>query len=134
MTVRLSGALLALAGALSISCGGIVDPSQNTVDPFSGTVQPGQARAHAFSSSKTGEIQVKVLTLTPASQPFIGVQWVQGAGDQTCNGGLLQVNQFATANSTAISGQIQSGNYCIIMYDSVGLTQPENYSITVSHP
>jgi hypothetical protein len=134
MTVRLSAALLlACAGALSISCGGIVDPSQNTVDPFSGTVQPGQARAHAFSS-KTGEIQVKVLTLTPASQPFIGVQWVQGAGDQTCNGGLLQVNQFATANSTAISGQIQSGNYCIIMYDSVGLTQPENYSITVSHP
>ena len=135
MTVRLSAALLlACAGALSISCGGIVDPSQNTVESFSGTVQPGQARAHWFSSPKTGEIQVKVLTLTPASQPFIGVQWVQGANDQTCNGGLLQVNQFATANSTAISGQIVSGAYCIIMYDSVGLTQPENYSITVSHP
>jgi len=129
-----AGFLLACAGAFSISCGGIVDPSQNTVDSFSGTVQPGSARAHAFSSSKTGEIQVKVLTLTPASQPVIGVQWVQGAGDGTCNGGLLQVNQFATANSTAISGQITSGNYCIIMYDSVGLAQPENYSITVSHP
>ena len=73
-------------------------------------------------------------TLTPASQPVIGVQWVQGASDRTCNGGLLQVNQFATANSTAISGQIISGAYCIIMYDSVGLTLPANYSITVSHP
>ena len=134
MAVRLSGAfLLACAGALSISCGGIVDPSQNTVEPFSGTVQPGQARSHPFSS-RSGEIQVKILTLTPASQPVIGVQWVQAAGDQSCTGGLLQVNQFATANSTAISGQINSGNYCIIMYDSVGLTQPENYSITVSHP
>jgi hypothetical protein len=135
MSFRLSAAFaLALAGALGFGCGGIVDPSQNTVESFSGTVQPGQARAHWFSSSKTGEIQVRVVTLTPASQPVIGVQWVQGANDQSCNGGLLQVNQFATANSTAISGQIVSGPYCIIMYDSVGLTQPENYSITVSHP
>jgi hypothetical protein len=135
MPFRLSAAfLLALAGALSISCGGIVDPSQNQVESFSGTVQPGSGRAHWFSTSKTGEIQVKVLTLTPASQPVIGVQWVQGANDQTCNGGLLQLNQFATANSTAISGQIVSGAYCIIVYDSVGLTLPANYSITVSHP
>lgn len=135
MHFRLSAAfVLALAGAASISCGGITDPSQNTVVPFSGTVQPGQARAHWFSSSKTGEIQVKVLTLTPASQPVIGVQWVQGANDQTCNGGLLQDNRFATANTTAISGQIVSGAYCIIMYDSVGLTLPATYSITVSHP
>jgi len=134
MSFRLSAAfLLALAGAVSFGCGGITDPSQNTVESFSGTVQPGSARAHWFSS-KSGEIQVKVGALTPASQPVIGVQWVQGGNDQTCNGGLLQVNQFATANSTAIAGQITSGPYCIIMYDSVGLAQPENYSITVSHP
>src|SRR3954467_1507031 len=135
MPFRLSAALmLALAGALSISCGGIVDPSQNTVEPFTDTVQPGSARAHWFSTSKTGEILVKMVSLTPASQPVIGVQWVQGGNDKTCNGGLLQVNQFVTANSTAISGQIVSGAYCIIVYDSVGITQPANYSITISHP
>jgi hypothetical protein len=135
MPFRISAAfLLALAGALSISCGGIVDPSQNTVDPMSGTIQPGSARAQWFSAPKTGEIAVKILTLTPASVPFIGVQWVQGGNDQTCNGGLVQVNQFATANTTAISGQIVSGPYCIIVYDSVGLTQPANYTGTISHP
>ena len=134
MPLRCSAAfLLALAGALSISCGGIVDPSQNQVQPFAGTVQPGSARAHAFTASKTGEIAVKVVTLTPASQPVIGLQWVQGDGTN-CNGGFLQVNQFATAGTTAISGQIISGSYCVIVYDSVGLTQPSNYSITVSHP
>ena len=134
MSFRSSAAfLLALASAFTFGCGGITDPSQNTVEPFSGTVQPGSARAHWFSSN-SGEIQVKVGTLTPASQPVIGVQWVQGANDRSCNGGLLQVNQFATANTTAISGQITSGPYCIIMYDSVGFTQPENYSITISHP
>jgi len=135
MRFRLSSAfLLALAGAISISCGGIVDPSQNQIEPFSGTVQPGSARAHWFTTWKTGELAIKILTLTPASQPVIGVQWVQGSSDKTCNGGLLQVNQFATANITAISGQIISGDYCVILYDSVGLTQPVNYSITVSHP
>jgi len=125
--------VLALAGALTISCGGIVDPSQNQVEPFAGTVQPGSARAHPFSASKTGEIAVKIVTLTPASQPVIGLQWVQSDGTN-CNGGQLQVNPFATVSTTAISGQIVSGSYCIIVYDSVGLAQPSNYSITVSHP
>src|SRR3954453_8584260 len=134
MPFRVSAAcVLALAGALTISCGGIVDPSQNQVEPFAGTVQPGSARAHTFSSPKTGEIAVKIVTLTPASQPVIGLQWVQSDGTN-CNGGQLQVNPFATVSTTAISGQIVSGSYCIIVYDSVGLAQPSNYSITVSHP
>lgn len=136
MRFRLSAAfVLALAGAISISCGGIVDPSQNTVEPFNDTVQPASARAFWFSASKTGEIQVKLLTITPASTQYLGVYWVQGNGDKTCNSSaLLQNNQFATAGTTAISGQIPSGNYCIIVYDSKGLTQPASFTATVSHP
>src|SRR3954453_1519408 len=116
MPFRVSAAcVLALAGALTISCGGIVDPSQNQVEPFAGTVQPGSARAHTFSSSKSGEIAVKVVSLTPASQPVIGLQWVRGDGS-SFNGGLREVNQFAAAGVTAIPGQIVSGSYCIIVY------------------
>ncbi len=62
------------------------------------------------------------------------MQWVQGANDQTCTSSALQNNQFASANTTAISGQIVSGPYCVIMYDPGTFTQPTNYSITVSHP
>ena len=137
MRFRLSGAFaLALAGAISISCGGIVDPSQNQVETFSGTMSASAPSGRSFSSPKTGEIQIKMLTLTPASVPYVGVQWVQASGDGNCNGGLLQLNQFATANTTAISGQIVSGNYCVIVYDTFGLsaTQTVNYSLTVSHP
>ena len=62
MPLRCSAAfLLALAGALTISCGGIVDPSQNTIESFAGTVQPASARAHAFSTSKTGELAMGAL-------------------------------------------------------------------------
>ena len=135
MRLRLPAAfLLALAGAITISCGGITDPSQNQVTPFSGTVQPGSARAHWFSTSKTGEIQVKLITLTPAAVPVIGVQWVQASSDGNCNGSLLQNNTFATANSTVISGRIPSGTYCIVVYDSIGQSVTANYSLTISHP
>jgi hypothetical protein len=134
MSLRASAALvLALAGAVSVSCGGITDPSQNTVTQISGTIAPGQARQHPFSASATGEIQVKLLTLTPASVPYLGVQWVQAAGDGTCSPNQLQVN-LAPANTTAISAQIVSGNYCIIVYDPGNLTQTASYTGTISHP
>jgi hypothetical protein len=135
MRLRVSAALvLAIAGAVSISCGGITDPSQNTMTPISGTIAPGGQRQHAFSASQTGEIQVKLLTVTPASVPYLGVAWVQGAGDGTCTANPLQTNNFAPANTTAISGRIVSGNYCIIVYDPGNLTQPATYTGTISHP
>jgi hypothetical protein len=116
-----------------ISCGGIVDPSQNVSQTFSGTLSPGGQSPQPFTASKTGEISVKVGTLTPASTQFIGVEWVQ-AGNGSCNGGLMANVQFGTANTTVISTQIPNGNYCIIMYDPGTFTQPVTFSVTVSHP
>jgi hypothetical protein len=124
--------ILALAGAISISCGGIVDPSQNQNETFSGTVAPGGFSTQKFSASKTGEITIKVGTLTPAAVPVVYVQWV-GAGDGSCNGGLFQAG-LGTANTTAISGQIVSGNYCVVLSDYIGQTVTASYTITVSHP
>ena len=133
MRSRVTAALvLALAGAVSISCGGIVDPSQNTVETFSGTVTPGGVSLVRFSAPKTGEIQVKMGTITPAAVQALGIQWV-GSGDGSCNGQLWQ-STIATSNATAISTQIQSGSYCLIVYDYLGQTVAANYSLTVSHP
>jgi hypothetical protein len=133
MRSRVSAALvLALAGAISISCGGIVDPSQNQVEPFSGTVAPAGVSLVKFTAAKTGEIQVKMLTITPAAVQALGMQWV-GSGDGSCNGQLWQ-STIATSNATAISTQIQSGSYCLILYDYINQTVAANYSLTVSHP
>ena len=134
MTLRVSAAfLLALAGAISISCGGIVDPSQNTVDTFSGIVPAGgTGPAHHFSASKTGEIQVKVTSLTPASVPAVLVNWV-GNGDGSCNGGLFQQGVGANG-TTAISTQVVSGSYCIYLQYYAGAVVATNYTLTVSHP
>jgi hypothetical protein len=133
MRSRVTAALvLALAGAVSISCGGIVDPSQNTVSPFSGTVVPGGISLVKFNASKTGEIQVKMLTITPAAVQALALSWV-GSGDGSCNGQLWQ-QTIATSNATAISTQIQSGSYCLILSEYIPLTVTANYSLTVSHP
>ena len=77
---------------------------------------------------------MKVLTLTPASRRFYRRPVGQGANDRTTATAACWADQFATANSTAVSGQILSGAWLHHHDDPVGLTQPENYSITVSHP
>jgi len=133
MRARFAAAFaLALAGALTIACGGIVSPSQNTVETFSGTIPPGGA--HPFSS-KTGEIQVKLTALAPVSSTFVGMVWAQAGSDGGCtsiNGVLFQT--VAQLNVQAISTQIISGRYCLILYDYIGFTAPETYTVTVSHP
>jgi hypothetical protein len=133
MPFRVSAAFfLALAGAISISCGGITDPSQNQNEPFSGTVAPGSFSVVKFSASKTGEITVKMGTITPAAVPALSLQWL-GAGDGSCNGGLFGAT-VATSNTTAISNQIVSGNYCLVLSEYVAQTVTATYSLTVSHP
>ena len=134
MSLRVSAAfLLALAAALSISCGGIVDPSQNTVDTFSGVVPAGgTGPSHHFSASKTGEIQVKVTALSPAAVSAVLINWV-GNGDGSCNGGIFQQGIGANG-TTAISNQVTSGAYCILVSYYAGTPVATNYTITVSHP
>ncbi len=135
MRARFAAAFaLALAGALTIACGGIVSPSQNTVETFSGTIPPGDA--HPFSASKTGEIQVKLTALAPVSSTFVGMIWAQAGSDGGCKtsiGGIL-FQTIAQLNVQAISTQIISGRYCLVVYDYIGFTAPETYTVTVSHP
>ena len=135
MRARFAAVLvLALAGAMSIACGGIVTPSQNTVDTFSGTIPPGGA--HPFSASKTGEIQVKLTALAPVSSTFVGLVWAQAGSDGGCAGSIGGVlfQTVAQLNVQAISTQILSGRYCLIVYDYIGFTATETYTVTVSHP
>jgi hypothetical protein len=135
MSSRLRAALLlGLAGAFSVSCGGIIDPSQNQMETFSGTLAVGGSNPHSFSVSKTGEISVKITALAPVSQTLAGVLWAQASNDGTCNGNILQNNNFAQLNVPAISAQIISGKYCIVVYDAGYFTAAETYTVLVSHP
>jgi hypothetical protein len=129
---------LAVAGLITISCGGIVDPSKNTVDTFTGTIAVGGSAVHPFSASKTGEISVKVTSLAPVQNTFVGLIWAQAANDGSCSatsvGGVYQQNNFAQQNVPAISGSILQGRYCLHVYDVGAFTATETYTVTVSHP
>ena len=127
---------LAVAGLISINCGGITDPSKNTVDTFSGTLTVGgPPGTHPFSASKTGEIAVKVTALSPISNTYVGLIWLQTQSDGNCLGNTVTLQQtLGQVNLTAISNAIPSGRYCLVVYDAVGFTAPENYTVTVSHP
>ncbi len=127
-----------VTGLMAGSCGGIIDPSKNAVDTFNGTLAAGGSIAHPFSSSKTGEISVKITALAPVSNTYVGLIWSQASSDGSCSttsvGGVYQQNAFAQLGLPAISGQIVTGKYCLIVYDSVSYAQPETYTVTVSHP
>jgi len=125
--------VLAVAGLITLSCGGINDPSKNTVDPFTGTLEVGGLAEHRFSASKTGEISVKITALAPTSNAVVGLVWVQATNDGTCTQNRYQ-QTFAQLNVPAIAGPIVAGKYCIILYDALGFTAPQTYTLTVSHP
>jgi hypothetical protein len=125
-------ALVLCAALVTISCGGIVDPSDNKTDTFNGTVNPQGFTQHPFTVDKTGEISIKITSLAPLNNVPLGVIWAQADSSGAC----VSVIQSAIANLNipAIAGQIFSGNYCVLVYDLGILTDPETYTITVSHP
>ncbi|HEY2152811.1 MAG TPA: hypothetical protein VGH34_18520 [Vicinamibacterales bacterium] len=128
-------AILIVAGLITISCGGITDPSQNTVQTFSGTFSSTAPSGQAFTAAAGGELTVKLTALSPVSSSPVGIAWVYQNSDGTCSQNSLFQNQFSQLNVPAISGaQITKGSYCIVVYDVVGFTTPETYTMTVSHP
>jgi|SRR5687768_8825647 len=133
-TRRALGAACGLTALFAIGCGGITTPSNNQTETFSGTLQPQQVGRHPFSTSKTGELQVKLTAWAPNSNVLAGMAWVVGNNDGSCSSTVLQQNNFVILNSQALGGQIVSGKYCIFVFDPGTLTAAQSYTITVSHP
>ena len=132
---------MAVAVALSVAaCGGITDPSNNTQQTASGAYAPGgYSHGIPFTASNGGELTVRITALSPNQGTYVGLIWTQAASDGSCNIGNLGQTLFqsglAQYNVPAISGaQIVSGQYCIFLYDSVGLTAGQTFTVVISHP
>jgi hypothetical protein len=120
------------ASFLATACGGITDPSKNTVENVSGTLNVGGQNFHGFTSSKTGELSVKITALAPTANAVIGLLWTQATNDGTCAGLLQQA--FAQLNVPAIAGAVSSQRYCIVVQDIGGIAVPQTYTLAISHP
>lgn len=134
MLARGLAASLFAVGFLALgACGGIVTPSSNTTDQFSGTLQLGGSNSHTFSVQKSGEFDIRLTALAPASTTFVGVAFGQ-VFNTACQ--ILPGYQydFAQLNRTALAGPISKGTYCAVVYDSGRLTQVVTYTLAVSRP
>jgi hypothetical protein len=132
MRLRFAAPVLAIAGLLAAGCGGVIDPSKNAVDPFSGTLTPGGTfQTYKVNVGNNGEFSLKVTALTPTPTAIVGLELDFGANCES----IVQRNTFATLNVTAISGLIQQkGNYCIVVFESIALAAPLNFTVSFSHP
>jgi hypothetical protein len=138
MRSRLTVALIVV---LVSACGGPTEPSDNIVDQFTGTVQPASSDIKLFDIGNTGEITVKLNSLTPGSNVVIGVLYGQNVSG-ACQ--PVQTNSIVTNNSvghTVLSGSILiKGPYCLLVFDPVRISTntqwpvAQTYSIEVSHP
>jgi hypothetical protein len=131
-------AAVALFIALSLAaCGGVTDPSQNTKETITGTISPpgnGSSFSANFNVAKTGELTIAVTAMTPGipTSTFftVGYGLASSSGCQP-----LQVNQFSTVATAALSGiAITPGGYCVFVIDEGLFTTSETFTISVSHP
>jgi hypothetical protein len=130
---RVLAALVAFACVLDAGCG-VSSPSTNKVDTFTGTLLVGGTNFHSFTSNGSGEFDVKLTSVTPDATAILTVALGQPSGG-TCVP-LFGYSALARANNppTALTGPISKTSYCLLVYDSGYLTQPETYTVTVSHP
>ena len=122
---------LACAG-LFPACGGLIDPSKNEVTMFSGTVAVNGQNFHELVVSRNGELEVKITEMSPNQDAFMGLQYGP-LRDQGCLG-AFQTNVFAQLNRVALTGLINSGRFCLIIFDVGMLQAPQTYTLSVSHP
>jgi len=137
---NLGGAVLVAAVAafaLTTACGGVTKPSDNKVENFSGTLSPGGAPiVHPFTAGNGGEFAIAIDSISPTNgASFLGVIFGQPVTGNSCdNPGIVQVNQIASIGHTGLTGIIEKGTWCAVIYDSGGVTSTITVNANVKHP
>lgn len=128
------------AVCLAAACTKVTDPSKNRVDTFTGTllpagVDPNQSfRIHTFNVPNSGEFSVKITSLAPITNIFLGTALGFAQNDGSCAPIPGYSNTLSQLNVTALSGAITPGNYCLIISDVGQLTVTETYTLIAAHP
>jgi hypothetical protein len=127
--------LAAIAG-----CSGQIDQIPTTPDPvittetFTGTLTVNGAQTHFVFLAATGTVTATLTSLGDNPPAKVGFSLGTLAGT-TCSSNPTLYNDSAIVNTT-LSGSVQTlaGSLCARIYDTGALTQPVDYTFTVSHP
>lgn len=132
-------AAIAFGALVTASCGGLVAPSENVTENYTGTLEPKPSPKyiafHSFTTSKSGEIEIKITALAPITNVFLGTFFGQPQKDGSCGFSPFEPpNERSVLNLVALTGPITPGPWCVGIYDPGDLTQPITYTLTVKHP
>ena len=132
--------LLPLLAAVA-GCSGQIDQIPTTPDPvittetFTGTLTVNGAQTHFVFLTATGTVTATLTSLgeNPPSKVGFSLGTLSGSGTCTSNPTLYNDSAIVT---TTLSGSVQTlaGSLCARIYDTGALTQPVDYTFTVSHP
>jgi outer membrane lipoprotein SlyB len=133
---KMARLLTAVAVAVSLAaCGSVDSPSNEVSENFTGTVDPLGQASNTFSVSKTGEMQLTLLSLTPRPVVgFIALAIGQPVGTSCAPAAGYVVQQAAVGQQYAFP-QISKGSYCVLVADANGvLTASAVYTLRLLHP
>ena len=141
VAVRRLLAVLIVTFAQACTSGGDSTSSSSTTTPtasvtteyFTGTVDVGGKDVHAFTVALSGgQLNVILTSAGPPSTIYMGVG-VGTYSSGTCT--LISNGYFVTpAGATAqLSGTVNAGSYCVMVYDAGNQGAPVSYAVTVNH-
>ena len=100
---------------------------------FAGTVQVGSNDSHPFTVTSSGfQITVDLTTAGPPATIATGL----GVGSFVAGTCQLLSGGFATVQASAtpqLSGNIGSGQYCVMVHDVGNQSAPITYTVVVNH-
>jgi hypothetical protein len=127
--VWLLSALFAMG--LSSGCNSSAGPDAATMtETFNGVLSAGGASTHLFNVSQAGNLDATVTSLSPQSSITVGF----GVGQVTTGGcALISFTESGHVGSD-LSGAINPGSYCVMIYDVGNVQGSVSYTLTVVHP
>jgi hypothetical protein len=131
--------LIALLAISASACSGLIDELPTTPDPvittdtFTGTLTVNGSQTHPVFTSATGNVVATLTSLGEAPPSRVGFSMGTLSVTGTCTV-ILRNDSAVTA--TALTGTVSTlqGSLCVSIYDTGAMSEPLEYSFTVSHP
>ena len=119
------------AVGLSSGCSNSATPdAARMTETFNGVLSAGGNASHAFNVTQAGTLDATLTSITPESSITVGF----GVGQVTTGGcALISVTESGRVGSD-LSGPINSGSYCVTIYDVGNVQGSVSYTVTVVHP
>jgi hypothetical protein len=133
------GVLLVPIVAAAVGCSGDIDNLPTTPDPvivtetFTGTLNVNGGVTQNVFTGATGAVSAILTSLGDNPPARVGFSMGTLGSSGVCTAVL--VNDNAVVN-TALAGTVSTlaGSLCVRVYDTGALTEPVNFTFTVTHP